>query len=315
MTTITKVITTMPTAPSRSQTPDIFITNADATLGAMNTFVSDVNTWSGQANQVASEVNTNATTATTKANEAAASASASAQSANAPIWVSGTTYVIGDSRFSPIDFLTYRRKTAGAGTTDPSADSTNWEPLGVSPAKLNSGTLPASVTTFSASGNTIIGSATPSAWQSTIRAIEGATSGASNWAIASKGVLGGTVFYIYNAYHSGSNWILQRTAGASYITQGATIDIAIAASGTAGAVASFNTIASVSNTGLAVTGAISASTTLKSGGYLVSTLPAGTTGERAYVTDATAPTYLGALTGGGAVVCPVFKNASAWVSA
>lgn len=66
---------------------------------------------------------------------------------------------------------------------------------------------------------------------------------------------------------------------------------------------------------VAVTGAISSTTTIKTGGYTVATLPAGTTGDRAYVTDATAPTYLSALTGGGAVVCPVFKNASAWVSA
>lgn len=64
-----------------------------------------------------------------------------------------------------------------------------------------------------------------------------------------------------------------------------------------------------------VTGAIRASTTIRTGGYTVATLPAGTTGDRAYVTDATAPTYLGALTGGGAVVCPVFKNATGWVSA
>lgn len=49
--------------------------------------------------------------------------------------------------------------------------------------------------------------------------------------------------------------------------------------------------------------------------YTVATLPAGATaGDKAYVTDATAPTYLGALTGGGAVVCPVFYNGSAWVS-
>jgi len=48
--------------------------------------------------------------------------------------------------------------------------------------------------------------------------------------------------------------------------------------------------------------------------YTVATLPAGTQGDTAYVTDATAPTYLGALTGGGAVVCPVFYNGSAWVS-
>jgi len=48
--------------------------------------------------------------------------------------------------------------------------------------------------------------------------------------------------------------------------------------------------------------------------YTVATLPAGNQGDEAYVTDATAPTYLGALTGGGAVVCPVFYNGSAWVS-
>lgn len=50
-------------------------------------------------------------------------------------------------------------------------------------------------------------------------------------------------------------------------------------------------------------------------GYTVATLPAGGVGDTAYVTDATAPTYLGALTGGGAVTCPVFYNGSAWVSA
>jgi hypothetical protein len=49
-------------------------------------------------------------------------------------------------------------------------------------------------------------------------------------------------------------------------------------------------------------------------GYTVATLPAGTEGMIAYVADAVAPTYLGALTGGGAVKCPVFYNGSAWVS-
>ncbi len=51
--------------------------------------------------------------------------------------------------------------------------------------------------------------------------------------------------------------------------------------------------------------------------YTVSSLPAATAGlrgARAHVTDATAPTYLGALTGGGSVACPVFCNGSAWVS-
>ena len=74
-------------------------------------------------------------------------------------------------------------------------------------------------------------------------------------------------------------------------------------------------IATVSSTGLAVTGAISATTTIKTGGYTVATLPAGTVGMRTYVTDATAPTYNGVLTGGGAVTVPVFYNGTAWVSA
>jgi hypothetical protein len=48
--------------------------------------------------------------------------------------------------------------------------------------------------------------------------------------------------------------------------------------------------------------------------FTVATLPAGTQGDLAYCTDLTAPTYLGALVGGGAVKALVFFNGSAWVS-
>ena len=48
--------------------------------------------------------------------------------------------------------------------------------------------------------------------------------------------------------------------------------------------------------------------------YTVATLPTPTGTAFAVVTDATAPTYLGALTGGGSVVCPVFFNGTIWVS-
>lgn len=68
----------------------------------------------------------NATAATASQTAAAASAAAAAATAGASIWISGTTYAIGDNRFSPINFQTYRRKTAGAGTVDPSIDATNW---------------------------------------------------------------------------------------------------------------------------------------------------------------------------------------------
>ena len=48
-------------------------------------------------------------------------------------------------------------------------------------------------------------------------------------------------------------------------------------------------------------------------GYTVSTLPTGVVGQRAYVTDAASPTFGAAVSGGGSVVIPVFRNASAWI--
>lgn len=51
------------------------------------------------------------------------------------------------------------------------------------------------------------------------------------------------------------------------------------------------------------------------GPYTVAMLPAvSSTGKMAYVTDATLPTYLGALVGGGGVMTPVVFNGAAWVS-
>lgn len=44
-------------------------------------------------------------------------------------WISGTSYADGFVVWSPSNFMTYRRKGAGGGTTDPSADSTNWQEL------------------------------------------------------------------------------------------------------------------------------------------------------------------------------------------
>ena len=48
-------------------------------------------------------------------------------------------------------------------------------------------------------------------------------------------------------------------------------------------------------------------------GFTVATLPTGTTGQRAYVTDASSPVFGSAVSGGGAVVIPVFKNATVWI--
>lgn len=68
-------------------------------------------------------------------------------------------------------------------------------------------------------------------------------------------------------------------------------------------------LGAATGTSLAVT------STIKTGGYIVSTLPSGTVGMRAYVTDQTTacPLVGGALTGTGLITCPVFYNGSVWV--
>ena len=47
--------------------------------------------------------------------------------------------------------------------------------------------------------------------------------------------------------------------------------------------------------------------------YTVATLPAGTQGDKAFVTDALGPTYLTTVVGGGAIVTEVFYNGTNWV--
>lgn len=107
-------ITALPTPPSRSD-PANFANRGDAFMSALPTFATEANT-------LASEVNTNAS-ATQAAKDIAVNA------AGAIAWVSGTTYAVGDVRYSTLNFQTYRRKTAGAGTTDPQNDNTNWEKI------------------------------------------------------------------------------------------------------------------------------------------------------------------------------------------
>jgi hypothetical protein len=78
---------------------------------------------------LASNVFDNATIAFTSATNAAASAAAAAAASGATIWISGTNYGIGDVRFSPSNFKSYRRRNVGAGTVDPATDTTNWSAL------------------------------------------------------------------------------------------------------------------------------------------------------------------------------------------
>jgi len=112
-------ITALPTPPSRSD-PTNFANRGDAFLGALPTFATE-------ANLLAAAVNANDVSAAASAAAASAASAAAVSTANVTAWTSGNTYAVGNNVYSPITFLTYRRKTAGAGTTDPSADSTNWQ--------------------------------------------------------------------------------------------------------------------------------------------------------------------------------------------
>lgn len=149
-------LTSPPTAPTIAD-PTTFAARADALVAWHSTNVTELGALQTDvaAKQVlATNAVTDATTqvglataqvalATTQAGNASTSASlaqAAASSAGSIAWVSGTTYAIGDLRYSPTDFQTYRRKTAGAGTTDPSADTTNWIVMDGLPSKTgNSG--------------------------------------------------------------------------------------------------------------------------------------------------------------------------------
>jgi hypothetical protein len=114
-------ITSLPVPPSRDD-PSNFSSRADAFLSALPTFANE-------ANGLQSDVNSKQTTASTAATSAIAAQAAAEAASNASIWVSGTTYAVGNVRFSPNTFRSYRRKTAGAGTTDPASDPTNWQLL------------------------------------------------------------------------------------------------------------------------------------------------------------------------------------------
>jgi hypothetical protein len=124
MTTPVTAVADGPAVPDSSVATATF----DAQYEAFNTWEKD--TLRPGMNALAAATYTNAVEAEADATAAAGSASAAAASAlaaGAILWVSGTTYAIGDSRVAPLDLANvYVRRTAGAGTTDPSADPTNW---------------------------------------------------------------------------------------------------------------------------------------------------------------------------------------------
>lgn len=111
---MTTQITPYTTTPSRTN-PSTFSADRDIRLAEEASRIAEMNA-------MAVEMNAEAVVCA----EALVAAVAVAATANVTKWVSGTNYTEGDNTWSPTDFQTYRRKTDGAGTTDPSADTANW---------------------------------------------------------------------------------------------------------------------------------------------------------------------------------------------
>lgn len=126
MPTTPPTITSAPTPGPQRGEKATFSSRMDAFVTWISAAVAQFGVAATNAYSNAVDAFNSATNAAASATSAAGSASAAALASGVTIWVSGTTYAIGDCRFSPINSGTYRRKTAGAGTTDPSADGTNW---------------------------------------------------------------------------------------------------------------------------------------------------------------------------------------------
>ena len=181
--------------------------------------------------------------------------------------------------------------------------------------RLNSGGNCIEQVRIDSSGNLGL-KVTPSAWASFIKTLEIANGGALAFA-GPFGIVGST-----NGYYNGTNWIYKTTgAAAEYLQTAGQHQWFNAPSGTAGDAITFTQALTLDTSGVLLVGLTSAtgvaklqvSGALKTTGFTVSTLPAGSVGMRTYVTDALAPTFGATVVAGGAVTIPVFYNGSNWI--
>ena len=133
--TVPTPITPPPTAPSRAS-PATFAQRSDAWVAWHEDAVAEFDLVGADAYANAVDAQASATAASGSAaaalvfkDAAAASAAAAAASLNAPLWVSGTSYIISDVVRSPATTMPYICTAPTSGTTDPSADPSNWSPL------------------------------------------------------------------------------------------------------------------------------------------------------------------------------------------
>lgn len=127
------IIPDLPDAPLRNDPEELFAEKGSVFVGALNPWsaaIKALSEWIQAAWIAIKQYWTDTEAARDQAIEASEEAISAANAAtavvDAQLWQSGQTYAQGDAVISPIDLQTYRRKSAGGGTTDPSLDSTNW---------------------------------------------------------------------------------------------------------------------------------------------------------------------------------------------
>ena len=118
-------ISALPTPPTRTD-PSTFSARADAFMAALPGFQSEANALATAVSNSETAAATSAATSATQAALATTQATVAAANTGAVLWVSGSSYTLGQCVYSPVNRRIYRRIVAGAGTTDPSADATNW---------------------------------------------------------------------------------------------------------------------------------------------------------------------------------------------
>ena len=240
-------MTPLPTPPSRND-PTNFATRADAFLGALPTFQTEANALEVAVDADAVAAAASAASAASSVTAAQAAAAGAAAAANVTKWVSGTTYTEGAVVWSPINFLSYRRRTTGGGTTDPSADSTNWaQAAGTGDATLAGAQTFTGTKTFSGTTSTLAIVLNDAAEVATVSAT--AATGTINYDITTQSVL----FYTSNA---SANWTVnfRASSGTSLntaLSTGQSVTVAFLV--TQGSTAYYNSAVQVDGTTSGVT--------------------------------------------------------------
>lgn len=132
----TPIIDNMPPAPAPTDTREAFSAKTFAFYAAMAAFIAQVNTALAWVATQLSAIAGHASTASSASADALAAATAAAASAGVSKWAVGTAYADGAVVWSPITYLTYRRKGAGSGGADPSANAAAWQPQNVANGTL-----------------------------------------------------------------------------------------------------------------------------------------------------------------------------------